>query len=187
MVRSDGPRWRRRLDQIVRKIFQRIESLCLICRGAESDCRSDRETSRRDRIFQPVVVGGFAKRRHGQAPDRIRTPADVGGLRKRFDEDPRFHLPHEAVLTSSTRSIEFSASPWRKRNASSRCAHRNPAAAAGFYLHIPLADLAHECPFSEVRIRFRTPLYEFGKQRALVNLTLVALFDLSSWRACRLR
>ncbi len=79
----------RRLDQIVRKILQRNRVVVLDAAAADRIAVAVEEGHREIGFLQPVVVGGFAKRRDRQRQhqDQAAEP-DGGGFRQRLDEDP---------------------------------------------------------------------------------------------------
>ncbi len=79
----------RRLDQIVREVFQRDRVIVLDAAAADRIAVAVEERYCEIGFLQPVVIGGFAKRgdRERQHQDQA-AEADRGGFRKRFDEDP---------------------------------------------------------------------------------------------------
>ena len=99
----------RRLDQIVRKILQRDRIIVLDAAAADRVAVAVEKRHREIGFLQPVVVGGFAKRRHRQRQhqDQAAEP-DGGGFRQRFDEDPALPAADiEAVHEGREPLIEF--------------------------------------------------------------------------------
>src|SRR5258708_20250912 len=84
----------RRLDQIVRKIFQRDRIIVLDAAVADRIAVAIEKAHREIGFLQPVLVGSFAKCRYRkrQHQDQAAEP-DGGGLRQWFDEDPAFPPP----------------------------------------------------------------------------------------------
>ena len=79
----------RRLDQDVRKIFQRDRVIVLDAAAADRVAVAVEEAHREVGLFQPVVIGGFAERRDGQCQHQNHAAqADGGGLRQWLDEHP---------------------------------------------------------------------------------------------------
>ena len=123
----------RRLDQIVRKILQRNRIVVLDAAAADRIAVAVEERHREIGFLQPVVVGGFAKRRHRQRQHQDQAAeADGGGFRQRLDEHPALPAADiEAVHEGRVALIEFAQRPCRTRTASSRCAHPDPARSSG--------------------------------------------------------
>ena len=99
----------RRLDQIVRKIFQRNRVVVLDAAAADRIAVAVEERHREIGFLQPVVVGGFAERRHRerQHQDQPAEP-DGGGFRQRLDEHPALPAADiEAVHEGRVALIEF--------------------------------------------------------------------------------
>ena len=99
----------RRLDQIVRKIFQRNRVVVLDAAAADRIAVAVEERHREIGFLQPVVVGGFAERRHRerQHQDQPAEP-DGGGFRQRLDEHPALPAADiEAVHEGRVPLVEF--------------------------------------------------------------------------------
>ena len=79
----------RRLDQIVRKVFQRDRVVVLDAAAADRVAVAVEEGHREVGLLQPVLVGGLAEGGHRQRQhqDQAAEP-DRRGLRQRLDEDP---------------------------------------------------------------------------------------------------
>ena len=123
----------RRLDQIVRKILQRNRIIVLDAAAADRIAVAVEKRHREIGFLQPVVVGGFAKRRHRQCQHQQQAAEpEGGGFGQRFDEYPALPAADiEAVHEGGDTAHRVRARPCRKRTASSRCAHRDPASSAG--------------------------------------------------------
>ena len=79
----------RRLDQIVRKVFQRDRVVVLDAAAADRIAVAVEEGHGEVGLLQPVLVGGFAERRHGERQQQDQAAeTDGGGFRQRLDEDP---------------------------------------------------------------------------------------------------
>ena len=131
----------RRLDQVVRKIFQRDRIVVLDAAVADRVAVAVEEGDGEIGFLQPVVVGGFAKRRQRQRQhqDQAAEP-DGGGFRQRLDEDPALPASDiESIHEGRVALIEFARRRPRRRTASNRCARRNPAGNAGISSSIRLA------------------------------------------------
>jgi hypothetical protein len=79
----------RRLDQIVRKIFQRDRVVVLDAAAADRRAVAVEELHGKVGFLQPVVIGGFTERRDGQRQHQNQ-PGQTDGraFRQRLDEDP---------------------------------------------------------------------------------------------------
>ncbi len=99
----------RRLDQIVRKILQRYGIIVLDAAAADRIAVAVEERHRQIGFLQPVLVGGFAERRHRQRQHQDQAAeSDGGGFRQRLDEDPAFPAADiEAVHEGGKPLIEF--------------------------------------------------------------------------------
>ena len=99
----------RRLDQIVRKILERDRIVVLDAAAADRVAVAVEERHREIGFFQPVFIGGFAKRRHRQRQHQDQTAeADGGGFRQRLDEDPALPAADiEAVHEGRVALVEF--------------------------------------------------------------------------------
>ena len=99
----------RRLDQIVRKIFQRNRVVVLDAAAADRIAVAIEERHREIGFLQPVVVGGFAKRRQRQRQHQHQAAEpEGGGFRQRLDEDPALPAADiEAVHEGREALIEF--------------------------------------------------------------------------------
>ena len=123
----------RRLDQIVRKIFQRDRVVVLDAAAADRIAVAVEERHREIGLLQPVVIGGFAKRgdRERQHQDQP-AEADRGGLRKRFDEDPALPAADiEAVHEGGVALVQFAQALARREQRRVRCAHPDPGRSSG--------------------------------------------------------
>jgi len=141
-------------------------------------------------FLQPVVVGGLAKCRHGQRQhqDQAAEP-DGGGFGQWFNEDPAFPAPDmEAVHEGRESLIKFARALGgrEQRRVDARIEIQHPV--PDFSLPLRWYDLAHECPFSEVRNTFERPLYELRKTKGTSKSQIpVPLFRFEvPGRACRL-
>ena len=99
----------RRLDQIVRKIFERNRVVVLDAAAADRIAVAIEKRHREIGFLQPVFVGGFAKRRNRQRQHQDQTAEpEGGGFRQRFDEDPAFPAADiEAVHEGRVALIEL--------------------------------------------------------------------------------
>ena len=147
----------RRLDQIVRKILQRNRIIVLDAAAADRIAVAVEEGHREIGFLQPVVVGGFAERRHRQRQqqDQAAEP-DGGGFRQRFDEDPAFPAADiEAVHEGREPLVEFAHALARReqRGVDARIEIQHPV--PDFPLPFRWYDSAHRGPWS-VRKRSST-------------------------------
>ena len=140
----------RRLDQIVRKILQRNGIIVLDAAAADRIAVAVEEGHREIGFLQPVVVGGFAERRHGkrQHQDQAAEP-DGGGFRQRFDEDPALPAADiEAVHEGGVPLIELAhaLAGREQRRVDARVEIQHPV--PDFLLPFRWYDLAHRGPWS---------------------------------------
>src|SRR3984893_14268673 len=171
----------RRLDQIVRKILERNRIIVLDAAAADRIAVAVEERHREIGFLQPVVVGGFAKRRYRQRQHQDQPAEPDGrGFRQWFDEDPAFPAADmEAVHERRVPLVEFARALGgrEQRRIDARIEIQQPVPD----LRLPLRwyDLAHWCPFSEVRNPFQHPLYKLRKTKGTSkSKILVPLFDL---------
>ena len=123
----------RRLDQIVRKIFQRDRVVVLDAAAADRIAVAVEERHREIGFLQPVVVGGFAKRgdRERQHQDQP-AEADGGGFRQRLDEDPALPAADiEAVHEGRVALVELAQALARREQRRIRCARPDPEGSSG--------------------------------------------------------
>jgi len=102
-------RRQRRLDQIVRKVFQRDRVIVLDAATADRVAIAVEEAHREVGFLQPVLVGRLAERRHGkrQQQDQSAEP-DGRRFRQRLDEDPALPTADiKAVHESRVALVEF--------------------------------------------------------------------------------
>ena len=106
----------RRLDQIVRKIFQRDRVVVLDAAAADRIAVAVEERHREVGFLQPVVVGGFAKRRDRERQHQDQpAEADGGGFRQRLDEHPALPAADiEAVHEGRVALVEFAQALGRR-------------------------------------------------------------------------
>ena len=140
----------RGLDQIVRKILQRNRIIVLDAAAADRIAVAVEERHREIGFLQPVVVGGFAKRRHRQRQHQDQTAeSDGGGFRQRLDEDPALPAADiEAVHEGREALIEFARAlagrEQRGVDARIEVQHEMPELLLPFGWY----DLAHRGPWS---------------------------------------
>src|ERR1700722_13139904 len=79
----------RRLDQIVRKIFQRDRVVMLDAAAADRIAVAVEEGHREIGFLQPVVIGGLPEGGDREREQKYKaSQSDAGGFRKRLDEHP---------------------------------------------------------------------------------------------------
>ena len=138
----------RRLDQVVRKILQRNRIIVLDAAAADRIAVAVEKRHREIGFLQPVVVGGFAKRRHRQRQHQDQAAEPEGrGFGQRFDEHPALPAPDiEAVHEGGEPLIEFARAfagrEQRGVDARIEVQHEMPELFLPFGWH----DLAHREP-----------------------------------------
>ena len=123
----------RRLDQIVRKVFQRDRVVVLDAAAADRIAVAVEERHREIGFLQPVVVGGFAKRRDRERQHQDQpAEADRGGFRQRLDEDPALPAADiEAVHEGGVALVQLAQALARREQRRVRCAHPDPGRSSG--------------------------------------------------------
>jgi hypothetical protein len=140
----------RRLDQVVRKVFQRNRVIMLDAAAADRIAVAIEERDREIGFLQPVVIGGFAKCRLGQRQHQDQaTEPDGGGFRQRLDEHPALPAADiEAVHEGRVAFIEFARAHRRREqrrvDARVQIQHQMP----DLFLPLRWYDLAHRDPWS---------------------------------------
>ena len=139
----------RRLDQIVRKVFQRNRVIVLDAAAADRVAVAVEEGDGEVGFLQPVVVGSLAKRgdRQRQHQDEAAEP-DGGGFRHRLDEHPALPAADiEAVHEGRVALVELAQALGRREQ-------RGVDARIDVQHHVPELflpgggyDLAHEDPW----------------------------------------
>lgn len=99
----------RRLDQHVRKVFQRDRIIVLDAAAADRVAVAVKEGDGEVGLLQPIFVGGLAEGGDGEREQQDHAAeADRCGLRQRFDEHPALPPPDiEAVHEGRVALIEF--------------------------------------------------------------------------------
>ena len=140
----------RRLDQIVRKIFQRNRVVVLDAAAADRIAVAVEERHREIGFLQPVVVGGFAKRRDRQRQHQDQAAeADGGGFRQRLDEDPALPAADiEAVHEGRVALIEFARALARREQRRVDARVQIQKEVPDLFLPLRWYDLAHRDPWS---------------------------------------
>ena len=139
----------RRLDQVVRKIFQRDRVVVLDAAAADRIAVAVEEGHREIGFLQPVLVGGFAEGRDRERQHQHQAAeAERGGFRQRLDEHPALPAADiEAVHEGRVALVELARALGRTRTAWNRCARRGPARSAGCcFFQFGWYDLAHRDP-----------------------------------------
>ena len=123
----------RRLDQIVRKVFQRDRVVVLDAAAADRRAVAVEEGHREVGLLQPVVIGGFAERRDRQRQHQDQAAeADGGGFRQRLDEHPALPAADiEAVHEGRVALVEFAQALARREQRRVRYAHPGPERNSG--------------------------------------------------------
>src|SRR5215813_4320511 len=106
----------RRLDQIIREVFQRDRVVVLDAAAADRVAVAVEKGHREIGFLQPVLVGGFAKRRNREREQEHQSAeAEGGGLRKRLDKEPTLPAADiEAVHERRVALKEFARAPARR-------------------------------------------------------------------------
>ena len=140
----------RRLDQIVRKIFQRDRVVVLDAAAADRIAVAVEERHREIGFLQPVVVGGFAKRgdRQRQHHDQP-AEADGRGFRKRLDEDPALPAADiEAVHEGGVALVQLAQALARREQRRVDARIQIQEEVPDLLLPVRRYDLAHRDPWS---------------------------------------
>ena len=147
----------RRLDQIVREILQRNGIIVLDAAAADRVAVAVEEGDREIGFLQPVVVGGFAERRHGKRKQQNQATQTYGrGFRQRLDEYPALPAADiEAVHEGGVPLVEFAHAfaGREQRGVDARVEIQHPV--PDFPLPFRWHDSAHRGPWS-VRKRSST-------------------------------
>ena len=149
----------RRLDQIVRKIFQRDRVVVLDAAAADRIAVAVEERHREIGFLQPVVVGGFAKRRDRQRQHQDQpAEADGGGFRQRLDEDPALPAADiEAVHEGGVALVEFAQALARREQRRVDARIQIQQEVPDLLLPLRGYDLAHRDPWSVRSARSARP------------------------------
>ena len=134
----------RRLDQIVRKIFQRNRVIVLDAAAADRIAVAVEEGHRQVGLLQPVLVGGFAEggHREREQQDQPAEP-DGGGFRQRLDEDPALPAADiEAVHEGRVALIELACALARREQGGVDARVQIQKEIPEFLLHMRRYDLA---------------------------------------------
>src|SRR6185437_9091898 len=99
----------RRLDQVVRKVFQLDRIVMLDAAAADRIAVAIEEGHREIGLLQPVLVGGLAERGNGEREQQNQAAKpEGGGFRERLDENPALPAADiEAVHERRIALIEF--------------------------------------------------------------------------------
>src|SRR5215813_10411189 len=85
----------RRLDQIVRKVFQRNRVVVFDATASDRIAVSAEKGDGEIRLLQPILIRGFAECRDREREQKHQsTEAHGGGFRERFDKDPALPAPY---------------------------------------------------------------------------------------------
>ena len=140
----------RRLDQVVRKIFQRDRVVVLDAAAADRRAVAVEERHREVGLLQPVVIGGFAERRDRQRQHQDQpAEADGGGFRQRLDEDPALPAADiEAVHEGGIALVEFAQALARREQRRVDTRIQVQKEIPDLLLPVWRYDLAHRDPWS---------------------------------------